>query len=185
MLIKTHVAIFDYWGWAWVMWTWISTKRPGRPNILISNRPLCFSFSRKTSLWWANTILCRTLWVIRILNSILNGVSCWPKLWYFLSLYIYCIDLSDTSRAFLFEMDILVSKIHMVLMIGYSLFLRIYSCRTQYGYIGMGKGAEVLANYEAEHSCCCSLRCGTDLLITLMLTCYYHLFSPVHFQRNI
>lgn len=71
-----------------------------------------------------------------------------------------CIVLSDTILGLMFEMDILLSKLHMMLMMGYSLFLRIYSCRTQHGYICMGKGAEVLANYEAEHSCCCSLHCG-------------------------
>lgn len=40
--------------------------------------------------------------------------------------------------------------------------IRIYSCRTQHGYISMGKGAKIPANFEAEHSCCYSLHCGPD-----------------------
>ncbi|KAI3938314.1 hypothetical protein MKW92_019316 [Papaver armeniacum] len=40
--------------------------------------------------------------------------------------------------------------------------IRISSCRTQHGYFVLGKGAEVPATNEEEHSCSCSLYCGSN-----------------------
>lgn len=47
-----------------------------------------------------------------------------------------------------------------VLIMEYSLFLRISSCRTQHGHYSMGKGVKIPETDEAEHSFCCSLYCG-------------------------
>ena len=52
----------------------------------------------------------------------------------------------------------------MVLILGFN-FLRNYSCRTQHGYSSMGKGAEVSADIEAEHSCSCSLHRGISCFL--------------------
>lgn len=44
---------------------------------------------------------------------------------------------------------------------GYWLCLRIYSCRTQHGFLCIGKRAKILPIKESRHSSCCSFNCGT------------------------
>ncbi|GER41525.1 pentatricopeptide repeat (PPR) superfamily protein [Striga asiatica] len=53
-----------------------------------------------------------------------------------------------------------ISIMYKVLILGYSLVLRISSCRTQHGSPCMETRATVSANNEAKHSSCRALHCG-------------------------
>lgn len=75
----------------------------------------------------------------------------------------------------------------MVLMLGYSLFLRNSSCRTQHGDSSMEKGAKVSADTEAKISCCCSLYFGMHfyLVVTFLIWRYDLLDSKLVFYIKL